>query len=177
MASFISYYRLSEINLVVLMDNNCKEAILSENYADLIINSGNAFDEIKKIAGVCSFDLRENANTFIPIVATAYDYKNKALYINASRGFTRNENIAPTLAVPGVDLIGPSRPQGYKVSSGTSLAAAHTAGVAAILLEWGIVRKKLSTNEHRGNKKFTNKGVLAGKTQLFIQIGSGVMGF
>ncbi|SEW45960.1 S8 family peptidase [[Clostridium] fimetarium] len=87
------------------------------------------------------YTLTSPANTFIPLVATAYDYKTKVLYINASRGFMRNENISPTLAAPGVDLIGPSVPQGYKVSSGTSLAAAHTGGVAAMLLEWGIVRK------------------------------------
>ena len=87
------------------------------------------------------YTLTSPANTSIPLVATAYDYKTKVLYINASRGFMRNENISPTLAAPGVDLIGPSIPQGYKVDSGTSLAAAHTGGVAAILLEWGIVRK------------------------------------
>jgi len=98
------------------------------------------------------YTLTSPANTFIPLVATAYDYKSKALYINASRGFMRNENISPTLAAPGVNLIGPSIPQGYKVSSGTSLAAAHTGGVAALLLEWGIVRgnyPQMSTVEIR----------------------------
>jgi len=86
------------------------------------------------------YTLTSPGNTFIPIVTTAYDYRTKVLYANASRGFMRNENIAPTLAAPGVDLIGPAVPKGYKVDSGTSVAAAHTAGVAAMLLEWGIVR-------------------------------------
>jgi len=98
------------------------------------------------------YTLTSPANTFIPLVATAYDYKTKALYVNASRGFMRNENISPTLAAPGVDLIGPSIPQGYKVDSGTSLAAAHAGGVAALLLEWGIVRgnyPQMSTVEIR----------------------------
>ena len=50
------------------MDNNCKEAILSEDYADFIINSGNALDEITKIDGTCSFNLRENRfNVYVPI--------------------------------------------------------------------------------------------------------------
>jgi len=98
------------------------------------------------------YTLTSPANTAIPLVTTAYDYKTKVLYINASRGFMRNENISPTLTAPGVDLIGPSVPQGYKVDSGTSLAAAHTGGVAALLLEWGIVRgnyPQMSTVEIR----------------------------
>lgn len=91
------------------------------------------------------YTLTSPGNTFIPIVTTAYDYKKKILYSDASKGFMRNDSISPTLAAPGVDLIGPSNSGGYKVSSGTSLAAAHTAGVGAVLLEWGIVRKNYPT--------------------------------
>lgn len=83
--------------------------------------------------------LTSPANTIIPIVATAYDYTNQSLFINASRGFTRNGNISPDLAAPGVNLIGPGPNNTYTTMSGTSVAAAHTAGIAAMVLEWGIV--------------------------------------
>lgn len=83
--------------------------------------------------------LTSPANTIIPIVATAYDYTNQSLFINASRGFTRNGNISPDLAAPGVNLIGPGPNNTYTTMSGTSVAAAHTAGIAAMILEWGIV--------------------------------------
>ncbi|MDF2543202.1 MAG: hypothetical protein K0S47_2920 [Herbinix sp.] len=86
------------------------------------------------------YTLTSPGNTFIPIVATAYDYVNKSLYINASRGFMRNDNIAPTLAAPGVNMIAPTLNNVYQAVTGTSVAAAHTAGVAAMLLEWGIIR-------------------------------------
>lgn len=85
------------------------------------------------------YTLTSPGNTYIPIVTTAYNNANQTLYINASRGFMRNNSIAPTLAAPGVELIGPAIPSGYKRASGTSVAATHTAGVGAMLLEWGII--------------------------------------
>lgn len=86
------------------------------------------------------YTLTSPGNTFVPIVATAYDHTNQSLYPNASRGYMRNENISPTLAAPGVNLTGPDLQNRYKTASGTSLAAAHTGGVAAMFLEWGIVK-------------------------------------
>jgi subtilisin family serine protease len=79
-------------------------------------------------------------NTIYPIVVTAYDYSNKSLYQNASRGYNRVGQIIPNLGAPGVNIIGPTFNNGYTTKSGTSIAAAHTAGVVAILLEWGKIR-------------------------------------
>lgn len=82
--------------------------------------------------------LTSPANTLIPIIVTAYNYTNNSLYLNASRGFTRTNAINPDLAAPGVNLIGPAPGNQYTTKSGTSVAAAHTAGVAAMVLQWGI---------------------------------------
>lgn len=82
--------------------------------------------------------LTSPGNTLIPIIVTAYNYTNNALYLNASRGFTRTNAINPDLAAPGVNLIGPAPGNQYTTMSGTSVAAAHTAGVAAMVLQWGI---------------------------------------
>ena len=84
--------------------------------------------------------LTSPANVDIPIVATAYHISNDNLYLKASRGFTRTGRIAPGLAAPGVNIIGPVSNNSYSVMTGSSVAAAHTTGIAAILLEWGIVR-------------------------------------
>ena len=86
------------------------------------------------------YTLTSPGNTFVPIVVTAYDHTNDSLYNNASRGYTRNNNIAPIIAAPGVNVIGPALNNGYKTASGSSVAAAHTAGITAMFLEWGIVR-------------------------------------
>lgn len=98
-------------------------------------------EETHFIDSTPDYTLTSPGNTFIPIVTTAYDTENNARYVRASKGYMRNNNIAPTIASPGVNLIGPNALEGYKTMSGTSLAAAHAAGVGAMLLEWGVVRR------------------------------------
>jgi len=84
------------------------------------------------------YTLTSPGNASIPIVVTAYDYTNNSLYLNASRGYTRIDTINPSLAAPGVNLVVPGPNNTYTTATGTSLAAAHTAGVAAMILQWGI---------------------------------------
>ncbi len=70
----------------------------------------------------------------------AYNHKNNSIYISSGRGPTRTDEIAPALVAPGVDVEGPIPGGGYGVATGTSVAAAHVAGAAALMLEWGIVK-------------------------------------
>ena len=62
------------------------------------------------------------------IAVTATDADDRLLKV-ANRG----RHIA--LAAPGVDIVLPATGGGYQVSSGTSVAAAHVSGIAALLLE------------------------------------------
>jgi subtilisin family serine protease len=80
------------------------------------------------------------ADSLSPIAVTAYYPEFKTLYLEASRGYTSNNIIKPELAAPGVNVIVPTLAQNFITASGTSIAAAHTAGVNAMFLEWGIVR-------------------------------------
>lgn len=82
-----------------------------------------------------------------PITVTAYNDLDDSLYIDASRGYTRTDVIKPEIAAPGVNILAPSINNNFVEVTGTSAAAAHTAGVAALLFEWGIVR---------GNQPFLN---------------------
>ncbi len=75
-----------------------------------------------------------NANN--PITVTAYDYKNGTLFFQASRGYTRNLDIKPDFAAPGVDVFGPEAGGGYRRGTGTSVAAAVAAGCAVLLLSY-----------------------------------------
>ncbi len=74
------------------------------------------------------------------ITSTAYNITDDSLYLNASRGYTRTGDIKPDIAAPGVDILAPTLRQGFATVTGTSASAAHTAGAAAILMEWAVVR-------------------------------------
>lgn len=79
-------------------------------------------------------------NALNPMTITAYNPGDDSLYPNSSRGFTRSWVIKPDVAAPGVDIKAPTLEQGYASFSGTSTAAAHSAGILAMLMEWGIGR-------------------------------------
>ncbi len=68
----------------------------------------------------------------------AYDYRNDSLYVESSRGPSRNIRLKPSLIAPGVN-IGGEYPYGYGTMSGTSVATAHVVGAAALMLQWGVV--------------------------------------
>ena len=74
------------------------------------------------------------------ITATAYQYRDNSLYLQAGRGFRPDGGITPDLAAPGVELLVPLLRGGFRTASGTSLSAAMTAGVAALLFEWAVIR-------------------------------------
>lgn len=84
-------------------------------------------------------------NSLIPITATAYDPLDDSLWSASSRGYTRIGEIKPDIAAPGVNVIGPTPDKGFSSFTGTSVAAAHTVGIAALLLEWGVVRGNLTS--------------------------------
>ncbi len=85
------------------------------------------------------YTLTNPANTITPMISTSYNHVTQSLAINASRGYTIMNTISPTLAAPGVNMIVPTLNNSYTVKSGSSIAAAFTTGVVAMLLEWGIV--------------------------------------
>lgn len=74
------------------------------------------------------------------ITVTAYQYRDNSLYVQASRGFMPDGNVVPQVATPGVQIRVPQLNGLYGLASGTSLSAAQTAGAAALLFEWAVVR-------------------------------------
>jgi subtilisin family serine protease len=103
--------------------------------------------------------LTEPGNNMFAIVVTAYNPANESLYLNASKGFTRNNIIKPDLAAPGVDVYSPLPGGNFGVASGTSIAAALLTGVTAMLLEWGIVMGNNRSMDTYQIKKYLIRGV------------------
>lgn len=74
------------------------------------------------------------------ITATAYQHRDGSIYIAAGRGYTPDGMVTPHLAAPGVNVKVPLVRGGFGTRSGTSISAAQTAGIAALLFEWAIIR-------------------------------------
>lgn len=68
------------------------------------------------------------------ISVSAYDASNNSFYIESGRGFTRTGMVKPDFAAPGVNV---NTIQGRQ--SGTSMAAAITAGAVAQFMQWAVV--------------------------------------
>lgn len=72
---------------------------------------------------------------------TAYQYRDNSLYLQASRGYATNGTVKPNFAAPGVEIKVPLLNGTFGSASGTSLAAAQTAGISSLLFEWAIIRE------------------------------------
>lgn len=97
-------------------------------------------------------------NTIVPITVTAYNSNSSVLYPDAGKGYSTSNIINPDIAAPGVNIQCPALNHGFTTLTGTSAAAAHTAGITAMILQWGIVDKKYPNLDTVGIKNFLLRG-------------------
>lgn len=113
-------------------------------------------------------------DTQTSICTTAYNHYNGSIYVQASRGFTPESRVVPDIAAPGVNIFGPVPDNKFTRMSGTSVAAAHTAGAAALMLEWGLYRRNNLNMDTTEVKKMLIRGA---SRQTDIQYPSRIWGF
>ncbi len=70
------------------------------------------------------------------ITVTAYNDRDGGFYERSGRGFTADRRVKPEFAAPGVEV---STSLGKR--TGSSLAAAITAGAAAQMMQWAVVER------------------------------------
>lgn len=108
--------------------------------------------------------LTEPSPAFYMISVGAYNHVTGGIAIDSGRGYTADNRVKPDITAPGVNVYGPRVGGGYTTRSGTSIAAAHTAGAAALLLTWGVyygndvmmTTNKVKTILIRGAKRDAN---------------------
>lgn len=107
--------------------------------------SGGQFDIWLPVSDFLSSDtyfLEASPNTTITepayvhsaVTVAGYQISNNSIAVSSGRGYARDNYIVPDIAAPGVNV---STPFGDR--SGTSVAAAITAGGCAQLMEWAVV--------------------------------------
>lgn len=70
------------------------------------------------------------------ITVSTYNDENHSFWPESGRGFGKNGEISPSISAPGVDI-----PTINGRMSGSSMAAALTAGAAAQFLQWAVVER------------------------------------
>ena len=74
------------------------------------------------------------------ITSGGYNSLNDAVFLQSGRGFNADGAIKPDFVSPAVDITGVDIRGNYINNTGTSAAAAITAGTVTLLMEWMIVR-------------------------------------
>ena len=80
------------------------------------------------------------------VTVTFYNSENGSFYYRSGRGFGRTGEIKPDLAAPGVEISTVNGPY-----SGSSMAAALTAGACAQLMQWCVAEEQLPEDFRKGN--------------------------
>ena len=143
----LRYFRDNNNNVIVSFKNATQGIWNIILYGDLIINgeywawlpiTGQISPTVEFLRPTPEYTIVIPSTALRAIKCGAYNSKDQSLLVSSSWGPTRLFRIAPDFVAPGVDVKG-IYPTGYGTMTGTSVAAAITAGIAALLFEWGIV--------------------------------------
>ena len=138
-------------------------------YGDNILSGEyNMWLPITNFVGIDTYFLRPDplitltnpADAYIPISVGGYNVATGGIFIDSSRGFTTLNEVKPNFVAPAVQVYGPGIRNTYVSRSGTSAAAALTAGVVAQFMEWGIVKNNSSRMNTAEIKNYLVRGAI-----------------
>lgn len=78
------------------------------------------------------------ADALLPITAGGYNAYTNAVYLESGRGFRADGMVKPDFLAPAVEVQGKDLRGNYTMQTGTSVAAAITAGACAQVLQWAV---------------------------------------
>lgn len=77
-------------------------------------------------------------NGTLTMTLSAYNHLNGSVYVESGRGYNSFHQVVPDLAAPGVAITGPGLRNNFATRTGTSVAAAHSAGMMALFFQWNM---------------------------------------
>lgn len=83
--------------------------------------------------------IMSGASTRSTVAVSNYSHYNDRLNVKSSKGYTLSGTIKPDMAAPGTDVFGPVPGGRFEKRAGSSISAAHAAGAAALLFQWGLL--------------------------------------
>lgn len=116
------------------------------------------------------------ANTENVMASAAYNHRDGSIFLHSSRGYTRLAGIKPDVAAPGVAVTGPAPGGRFTEMTGTSVAAAETAGVMALMLEYlpsltgTTLRKFLLRGARRQDMTYPNREFGYGTLNIYTTL-------
>lgn len=106
--------------------------------------------------------LTEPAMAASIISVSTYNDANNSFYIESGRGFSRVNLVRPDFAAPGVNVSTP-----YGKRTGSSLAAAITAGGVAQFMQWAVVEGNSELIESKEVKNYFIRGAVRSPDLLY----------
>lgn len=150
---FIRYFKDVNNNIMVGFDRATEGIWDIRLYADSIIDgsywswlpiTGQVTDTVEFLRPIPEYTIVYPAAAMRTITCGAYNSDDGSLSVSSSWGPTRLPRLEPDFVAPGVGVRG-IYPTGFGTMTGTSAAAAITAGASALLMEWGIIKKNMPT--------------------------------
>lgn len=113
------------------------------------------------------------------IAVAAYNSLNDGSTAFSGRGFNADGAVKPDIAAPGVNVEAVSNTGTRGSFTGTSFAAPHAAGAAALLMEWGIVQGNDKYLYGERLKAYLRMGALRSENMIYPnrQRGYGILCF
>lgn len=150
---YIRYFKDINNNIIVGFENATEgiwdirlfgDSVIDGSYWAWLPITGQVSSEVTFLRPVPEYTIVYPAAAMRSITCGAYNTDDGSLSVSSSWGPTRLPRMAPDFVAPGVNVRG-IYPIGPGTMTGTSAAAAITAGAAALLMEWGIVNGNMPT--------------------------------
>ncbi len=111
--------------------------------------------------------LMSPSDSSVPMTVGGYNNGNNSVYLDSGRGFKAGGGYKPDFVAPAVEIRGKELNGSYGSRTGTSLAAAITAGASAQILEWLAYRREAQGANSVDVKYFITRGCVRREGQTY----------